>query len=93
MARARLAFRVAALASLVAALALGAAGCFSPSEPICSFACADTDPKCPQDYVCASDGYCHLPGHESESCGFSDASVPIDMALPASRDLASLLDQ
>ncbi len=71
---------------LVAALG-SVAGCFSPTEPICSFACADSDPKCPQDYVCASDGYCHLKGHETEACGFSDAAVPLDMALP--RDLST----
>lgn len=92
MARARLTLALV-VAALVAGVASGVSGCFSPNEPICSFACADSDPKCPQDYVCASDGYCHLPGHESESCGFSDASVPIDMALRTSSDMVGLGDQ
>jgi hypothetical protein len=68
--------------ALLFVVAIGFGGCFSPSEPICSFQCSDSDPKCPMDYTCASDGYCHLAGHESESCGFSDASVPPDLAPP-----------
>jgi hypothetical protein len=63
------------------------AGCFSPNEPICSFACADTDPKCPQDYICLDDGYCHLHG-DPTACGYSDAAVPIDMSVQPAHDLS-----
>jgi hypothetical protein len=64
---------------LLVVVLFACAGCFSPNEPTCSFACADSDPKCPLDYTCLSDGYCHLQG-DTASCGFSDASVPLDMA-------------
>jgi hypothetical protein len=74
--------RVLALVVLV----LASAGCFSPTEPICSFACADTDPKCPLDYVCLADGYCHLHGNP-QTCGFSDAAVPNDMAMSLPTDM------
>ncbi len=67
------------LRKLLVVAALAFAGCFSPAEPVCSFACADTDPKCPVDYVCLSDGYCHLHGNPT-SCGYSDASVPLDLS-------------
>jgi hypothetical protein len=67
---------------ILVVLLLACAGCFSPDEPICSFACADSEPKCPVDYVCMTDGYCHLNGH-SETCGFSDAAVPLDMSIVA----------
>jgi hypothetical protein len=65
---------------------LAGAGCFSPTQPICSFACGDSDPKCPQDYVCLGDGYCHLHG-DPTSCGFSDASVPLDMSVKVASDM------
>jgi hypothetical protein len=63
----------------LAALLL-AAGCFSPTEPACSFLCGPADPKCPDDYVCLADGYCHLSGH-TEKCPFTDAAMaPTDMS-------------
>ncbi len=81
--------------ALLVALALVAGGCFSYQTPMCSFACADTDPKCPPDYQCLSDGYCHLHGMAG-SCGYSDAamqpgdisvSMPADLSMP---DLATV---
>jgi hypothetical protein len=63
---------------LIATLAL-AAGCFNPDKPSCSYACNDADPRCPDDYECRADGYCHLIGSTDE-CLFSDAAVPLDMA-------------
>ncbi|HXU72684.1 MAG TPA: hypothetical protein VN947_25355 [Polyangia bacterium] len=73
----------------VATLAFAAAsfsGCFNVDKPTCSYACSDTTPKCPDDYECRTDGYCHLTG-TTEACMFSDASVPIDMSMPAPADL------
>ena len=67
-----------------AALCLAAAGfsgCFNVDKPSCSYACSDTSPKCPDDYECCLDGYCHLTG-TTEACLFSDAAVPLDMAQP-----------
>lgn len=52
------------------------AGCFNPSKPTCSFVCADTDPKCPDDYSCGADNYCHLK-NSTAPCGFSDAAAPL----------------
>ncbi len=75
----------------IAALALvsiGAAGCFSVDRPVCSYVCADVDPKCPDDYECRSDGYCHLVG-STASCAFSDAAVPIDMSVSGPADMTS----
>lgn len=72
---------------MTAALALAAVGlpaCFNVDKPTCSYACSDTDPKCPDDYECRSDGYCHLV-NTTEACAFSDAAVPLDMSKP--RDL------
>ncbi len=75
---------------LMLLLALGFAGCFSPTQPVCSFACADSDPKCPTNYTCQADGYCHLNGSPANmSCGYSDASVPNDMAVPLPVDMTS----
>jgi hypothetical protein len=75
--------RLLAIATL--ALAAGSfSGCFNVDKPTCSYACSDTTPKCPDDYECRSDGYCHLTGTTAE-CAFSDAAVPLDMSQP--RDL------
>jgi len=78
----------------IAALALAAAsfsGCFNVDKPTCSYACSDTSPKCPDDYECRTDGYCHLTGTTAE-CAFSDAAVPLDMATAAPADLVSTTD-
>jgi hypothetical protein len=71
----------------IAALALACAGCFSPDEPVCSYACAEVAPKCPDDYECRPDGYCHKIG-STASCAFSDAAVPLDMSATA-KDMTS----
>ncbi len=42
---------------LVAAATLLPA-CFKIDEPPCAFSCSDTG-ACPDNYTCASDGYCH----------------------------------
>jgi hypothetical protein len=75
-------------------LILGALGasllfvrCFSPSLPACSYRCNTTEPRCPDEYECRTDGYCHLKGN-GEQCSFSmdlspappDMATPIDMA-------------
>jgi hypothetical protein len=80
--------RLASIA-LVALCALGFAGCFSVDRPICSYACSDTSPKCPDDYECRTDGYCHLVG-TTASCSFADAAVqPLDMTMSTPPDLVS----
>lgn len=73
------------------ALALCTAGCFSPEKPICSYVCADTAPKCPDDYECRSDGYCHKIG-TSDACPFSDAAMPADLSATAPPDMTSAGD-
>ena len=68
----------------VATLAFAAAsfsGCFNVDKPTCSFVCSDTTPKCPDDYECRTDGYCHLVG-TTDACLFSDAAMPLDMSMP-----------
>jgi hypothetical protein len=49
--------------------------CFSPTLPACSFICNTTDPKCPDDYECRSDNYCHLTS-SSETCPYSMDLTP-----------------
>lgn len=61
------------------ALALG--GCFSPSQPICSYACADNAPRCPDHYECRPDGYCHRIG-TTAACSFSDMSTDMSANVP-----------
>jgi hypothetical protein len=71
--------------------------CFSPELPACAYRCNATEPRCPDEYECRDDGYCHLKG-STESCpytqdlvpppvidlsGFSiDLSKPVDMSSP-----------
>ena len=74
---------------LVATLAV--AGCFSPDKPTCSYACSDTEPRCPVDYECRTDGYCHLVG-TTTACLFSDAAVPQDMSAATPPDMVSTPD-
>jgi hypothetical protein len=78
-------------ALLVAALVLGA-GCFNPDKPACSYSCSDTDPRCPEDYECRSDGYCHLVGTEEQSCNFAPPP-DMSMSLPADMTTAGDLSQ
>ena len=78
----------------ILALALSAAsvsGCFDVDKPTCSYVCSDTDPKCPDDYECRSDGYCHLVGTTAQ-CLFSDAAVPLDMSMPTTNDMTPTND-
>ncbi len=82
--------RLFAAAALVLATA-GFSGCFNVDKPTCSYACSDTDPKCPEDYECRADGYCHLTGTTAE-CAFSDAAVPLDMSMATPADLVSTSD-
>lgn len=51
--------------------------CFAPTYSDCAFRCASSDPPCPAEYECHSDGYCHLP------------QSPMICALPGSIDLSS----
>ena len=73
----------------IALLALACGGCFDVDKPVCSYVCADVDPKCPEDYECRADGYCHKVG-STAACAFSDAAVPIDMAVSVPPDMTQL---
>ena len=77
--------RLVTAAALVLAAA-GFSGCFNVDKPTCSYACSDTEPKCPEDYECRTDGYCHLTG-TTAACAFSDAAVPLDMSMAIPNDL------
>ena len=59
-------------ALVLAALLLAA--CFNVDERPCSYACGPAG-QCPDDYMCLSDGYCHLHGNP-QACGYSDLAVP-----------------
>lgn len=39
-----------------------AVGCFDLKQPPCAFSCVDAPHRCPESYVCESDGLCHRPG-------------------------------
>ena len=60
--------------ALCATIAL--AGCFSPTEPDCSFRCLPAK-QCPMDYACnLTDGYCHKTGSPpTETCPFGNATT------------------
>ena len=75
-----------------ASAALGAAlllsRCFSPELPTCAYICNKTEPRCPEQYECRDDCYCHLKG-SVEACDFPQdmngcdlASRPPDLAAP-----------
>jgi hypothetical protein len=64
--------------------------CFSPDQPPCAFACSD-DGKCPEEYLCLSDGYCHLHG-QMTACGFTDAAAAPDAGQDASASSMSQPD-
>ena len=65
--------------AVAVALATGFAGCFDPDQPTCSYICSESEPRCPDDYECRADNYCHLVG-STEACGFSDAAVVTDFS-------------
>jgi hypothetical protein len=55
------------------------AGCFEFEKPPCTYSCGDGK-KCPDDYACMADGYCHLKGAKMTACVFSDAATAGDQA-------------
>ena len=61
---------------------LAFAGCFSPDEPLCVFACAESPHECPSGYECRSDQYCHKVGTSGLCPGFSNADASIDAPMP-----------
>ena len=83
-----------ASAALGAALALSR--CFTPELPTCAYTCGKTEPRCPDEYECRTDCYCHLKG-STEACGFPQdmgcdaAKPPPDLATPA-KDLTAPSD-
>jgi len=74
--------------------ALALTRCFVPDLPACSYICAKegTEPRCPDEYECRMDGYCHLRG-STEACPYSmdlgpDAAQPRPDLATAAADLS-----
>ena len=65
----------AARVGLIIGLIVGAgwtlASCFSPREPPCAFSCMQPPQRCPPNYTCGADGYCHRVGATS-ACDFEN---------------------
>lgn len=68
--------------------------CFSPDLPACSFVCGTEEPRCPTQYECRGDGYCHLSG-STEACPYTmDLSpAPQRPDLSSSGDMTAPPDQ
>jgi hypothetical protein len=65
------------LLAVVASLG-AAAGCYSPPEPDCGFACGPGG-ACPADYTCAADHHCHRDGTPASlNCGPPPADAAPD---------------
>lgn len=65
----------------VAAALVSLARCFQPDLPVCSYRCNTAEPKCPDEYECRADQYCHRKG-TTEACPYSmDLSMPPDLAV------------
>jgi hypothetical protein len=61
---------------------LALAGCFSPDEPLCVFACSEAPHECPSGYECRNDGYCHKAGTSGLCPGFSTVDASTDAPMP-----------
>lgn len=76
------------LHALLVALPLGAvvllgARCFQPALPDCAYRCGSDEPRCPPEYECRDDGYCHRRG-TTTLCPFTmDLATPADLRPPA----------
>jgi sugar lactone lactonase YvrE len=57
----------------VVSVLMAAAGCYSPSVPDCTYACAPGTTPCPDQQVCV-DGVCRDPGH-TEVCAGAELSL------------------
>lgn len=79
---------LAALLGAVVALGVDLSGCFTPTYADCAFRCGSEDPKCPAEYECRSDGYCHLP----DSTAICAIPKLPDLSLSSSPDLADPVD-
>ncbi len=77
-------------------VALSLTRCFSPELPTCAYVCNASEPRCPDEYECRSDCYCHLKG-STASCGFPQDMDGCGVATPdlagAARDFATTPDQ
>jgi hypothetical protein len=63
-------------ASLVAAVALAAAGCYKPAVTDGGFACAATGVRCPEGYTCAADNHCWInPSSANVRDGGQDGAI------------------
>ena len=58
--------------------------CFTPELPACAYRCATAEPRCPEEYECRSDEYCHLKG-TTDTCPYTQDLLP-----PPVRDLSGL---
>jgi hypothetical protein len=68
--------RLLAMGLLLAALGAGAASCFSPMKPACTFACGPGG-ACPDEYLCASDNLCHRADGQGQ-CDLSPSDAGAD---------------
>lgn len=58
------------------------ARCFNPTLPDCAYRCGDQEPRCPPEYACWEDGYCHRRG-TTTLCPFAmDLAPPVDLRPP-----------
>src|SRR5262249_26019912 len=65
---------------------LALAGCFSPDEPLCVFACTEAPHECPSGYECRSDNYCHKMGTSGLCPGFANVDASTDAPADARID-------
>lgn len=77
---------------LIGGLCAGAAllflaRCFQPDLPVCSYRCNPTEPRCPDEYECRTDGYCHLKGSAQECPYGMDLSPAPDLGQPRDQSL------
>jgi hypothetical protein len=56
---------------LLGSLLIGS--CFSPSQPVCAFSCAEAG-VCPDGYTCGADKFCHKNG-ATGLCSLDDAAT------------------
>ena len=69
--------------ALVAAVLVTMAGCYSPAQRSCAFACVD-DGVCPAGFTCQADGVCHRDGDQ----GTCNIPSQVDAADAGANDAA-----
>jgi hypothetical protein len=57
--------------------------CYVPTYSDCAFRCGSAAPRCPEQYECRTDGYCHVPDSVAVCAVGRDLSVVMDLATDA----------